>query len=185
MVERANLSSSGGAPRSAASRRSRSDGIADDVVGQGIAQWRAERPDLDSSGKSVVGRLLHIEGVIIEAVNAALARHGLKYQEYAVLATLRVSGAPYRMTPSTLQRKMLFTSGGLSNLLKRLEASGWVRRGNDPSDGRGVLVSLTPAGKRLADTAMPDHAEAELKLVGMFSAAERASLAQLLARMMA
>lgn len=156
----------------------------DDVVGRGVTQWRAERPDLDSSGKEVVGRLLHLEGVILQVVNAALAPHGLKYLEYAVLATLRVSGAPYRMTPSNLQARLLFTSGGLSNLLKRLEGNGWIQRTNDPEDGRGVLVCLTPKGRRLADRAMPDHANAELRLLRMFSPQERDQLANLLARMM-
>lgn len=158
---------------------------ADDVVGRGVAQWRAERPDLDSSGKEVVGRLLHLEGVVLQAVNAALAPHGLKYLEYAVLATLRVSGAPYRMTPSNLQARLLFTSGGLSNLLKRLEANGWIQRIPDPGDGRGVLVCLSAKGRRLADRAMPHHAQAELRLLRMFSAQEREQLAGLLARMMA
>ena len=166
-------------PRSGARRG------ADDLVGRGIEQWRTERPDLDSSGKEVIGRLLHLEGVVLQAVNAALAPHGLKYLEYAVLTTLRVSGAPYRMTPSNLQATLLFTSGGLSNLLKRLESNGWIQRTDDPNDGRGVLVCLTAKGRRLADRAMPDHAKAELRLLRMFSEPERAQLAQLLARMMA
>lgn len=169
----------------AAANRTAARRGADDVVDRGILQWRAERPDLDSSGKEVVGRLLHLEGVVLQAVNAALAPHGLKYLEYAVLATLRVSGAPYRMTPSSLQARLLFTSGGLSNLLKRLESNGWIQRTDHPEDGRGVLVCLTPKGRKLADRAMPDHAGAELRLLQMFSPQERDQLAGLLARMMA
>ena len=79
---------------------------------------------------------------------------------------------------------MLFSSGGLSNLLKRLEHGGLVRRTSDPQDGRGVLVSLTAKGRALADRAMPDHARAELKLLEMFSVMERDTLAMLLSRMM-
>jgi DNA-binding MarR family transcriptional regulator len=156
----------------------------DDLVGRGMAQWRAERPDIDSDGKGVVGRLLCLEDVVLAAANRALAPHGLKYVEYAVLATLRVSGAPYRMAPSQLQATLLFTSGGLSNLLKRLELAGWVRRSADPSDGRGVLVGLTAQGRRLADAAMPDHAAAERALLQMFDARECEQLAGLLSRMM-
>lgn len=156
----------------------------DDVVSRGIAQWRAERPDIDSSGKAVIGRLLHLQGVVLQTVNTALAPHGLKYQEYAVLATLRVAGAPFQMTPSNLKSRLLFTSGGLSNLLKRLEASAWITRCNDPSDGRGVLVSLTIKGRNLADVAMPDHARAELQLLGSFPKAQRDLLGALLARLM-
>ncbi|MGE0803868.1 MAG: MarR family winged helix-turn-helix transcriptional regulator [Lautropia sp.] len=155
-----------------------------DLVGRGMAQWRRERPDLDSSAKGVVGRLLRLEDVVLRHVNAALAPHGLRYQEYAVLATLRVAGAPYRLSPSQLRATLLFTSGGLSNLLRRLEIDGYIRRSEDPADGRGVLVTLTAAGRRLADRAMPDHARAEQALVAMFDRAERNSLASMLSRMM-
>ena len=99
-----------------------------DTVGRGMARWRRERPDIDSSGKAVVGRILRLEGVILKAVNATLAAHGLKYPAYAILATLRVEGAPYRLSPSQLQQTMLFSSGGISNLLLRLEKDGLILR---------------------------------------------------------
>jgi DNA-binding MarR family transcriptional regulator len=155
-----------------------------DLVGRGIRQWRTERPDIDSSGKAVVGRLLRLEEVVLRTINSVLQPFGLKYQEYAVLATLRVAGAPYRLSPSRLQSTLLFTSGGLSNLLKRLEQEGLVKRSTDPKDGRGVLVKLTAKGLRLADETMPRHAAAELHLLRMFSEEQRDQLAQLLSVMM-
>lgn len=156
----------------------------DDLVERGIRQWRNERPDLNSSGKAIVGRLLRLEEVVLRTINEALAPHGLKYQEYAVLATLRVAGAPYKLSPSRLQSTLLFTSGGLSNIFKRLEAQGWIKRSNDPNDGRGVQVRLTAKGRQLADAAMPDHAQAERKLLHMFNPDEEKLLAALLSRMM-
>jgi len=158
--------------------------VEDDLVGRGIKQWRSERPDLDSSGKAVVGRLLRLEEVILRSINSVLLPFGLKYQEYAVLATLRVSGPPYRLTPSRLQATLLFTSGGLSNLLKRLEQGGLIKRSTDPKDGRGVLVKLTAKGQRLVDEAMPKHAAAELHLLRMFDAQQRETLSCLLSLMM-
>jgi DNA-binding MarR family transcriptional regulator len=155
-----------------------------DLVGRGIQQWRAERPDLDSAGKAVVGRLLRLEEVVLRYINSVLQPFGLKYQEYAVLATLRVSGPPFRLSPSRLQATLLFTSGGLSNLLKRLEQEGLIKRSTDPADGRGVLVRLTVKGHRLVDAAMPVHAEAELHLLRMFDLSQRETLAQLLSEMM-
>ena len=155
-----------------------------DLVERGIRQWRRERPDIDSSGKEVVGRLLRLEEVVLRTINVVLQPFGLKYQEYAVLATLRVAGAPYRLSPSRLQSTLLFTSGGLSNLLKRLEQEGLIKRSIDPDDGRGVLVKLTAKGMRLADEAMPKHAAAELHLLRMFDARQREVLAELLSQMM-
>jgi DNA-binding MarR family transcriptional regulator len=154
-----------------------------DLVGRGMAQWRRQRPDIDCGGKAVVGRILHLQEIILRAVNAGLATHGLRYPDYAVLATLRVAGEPFRMSPSRLQATMLFTSGGVSNLLRRVEKKGYVRRLADPSDGRGILVELTQKGFALAEAAMADHAAVERRLCAMLSGGEQETLAGLLSRM--
>jgi DNA-binding MarR family transcriptional regulator len=154
-----------------------------DLVGRGMAQWRRERPDIDCSGKAIVGRVLLLQDIILRAVNAALAPHGLRYQTYSVLATLRVSGAPYRMSPSRLQATMLLTSGGISNLLRRLDAQGLVRRFEDKTDRRGVVVELTRRGLDLADRAMVDHARMERQLCAMLDADDQKQVATLLSRM--
>ena len=155
-----------------------------DIVGRGMAQWRRERPDIDCSGKAVVGRILRLQGVILRAVNGALERHGLRYPAYAVLATLRASGAPFRMSPSRLKETLLLTSGGTSNLLARLERNGWIQRHADPVDGRAVVVELTDAGRALADRAMRDHADIERQLVAMFTDEEQRVFAAMLSRML-
>ncbi len=79
----------------------------------GIQPWRRERPDIDSSGKSVVGRLLRLEEEVLRTLNQVLEPFGMKYQEYAVLATLRVAGAPYRLSPSRLQEHAALHFGWL------------------------------------------------------------------------
>ena len=155
-----------------------------DIVGRGMAQWRRERPDIDCSGKAVVGRILRLQDVILRAVNPVLERHGLRYPAYAVLATLRASGPPFAMSPTRLTETLLLSSGGTSNLLSRLERSGWIRRRSDPVDGRAVIVELTEAGRALADRAMPDHAAVERALVAMFTAEEQRALAAMLSRML-
>lgn len=160
------------------------DGFAQyDLVGRGMSQWRRERPDIDCSGKAVVGRILLLQDVILKTVNAVLAPHGLRYPAYAILATLRVAGKPYRLSPSQLQATMLFTSGGISNLIARVEKQGYVRRAVDPSDKRGVWVELTRKGVDVVNRVMVDHAAAERRLCAMLSGPEQNSLAALLSRM--
>ena len=157
--------------------------LGQDLVSRGMAQWRAERPDIDCSGKAVVGRILNLQGIILRAVHAALAPYGLRYPAYAVLATLRVSGAPYRMSSGRLQATLLVTSGGLSNLLRRVEQAGLIRRTDDPADRRGTIVELTAAGFALAEQAMPAHAAAERRLVAMLDGQQQRLTAVLLSRM--
>ncbi|MFX8852688.1 hypothetical protein ABTM75_20330, partial [Acinetobacter baumannii] len=67
-----------------------------------MQRWGREFPDIDCSGKAIVGRLLHLNEVFLQSINRTLARHRLKYPAFAVLATLRVQGAPYRMSPKAL-----------------------------------------------------------------------------------
>lgn len=155
-----------------------------DRVGAGMGRWRREFPEIDCSGKAVVGRLLHLNEVFLSAINRTLARHRLKYPAFAVLATLRVQGAPYRMSPKALLDALILTSGGLSNLLRRLEKAGHIRRMADESDGRGVIVELTEQGRRLVEPAMRDHAETERQLVAMLPAAEQRQVGAALGRLM-
>lgn len=135
-----------------------------DRVGRGMDHWRKARPDIDCSGKAVIGRVLHMHDIILRAVDRALAQHGIKYPTYAVLATLRVYGPPYRMSPSELLTTLLLSSGGLSNLLRRMEKDGLVHRMADERDGRGVIVELTEKGVAKADACMADHAAIERDL---------------------
>src|SRR5581483_12522631 len=107
--------------------------------------------------KAVVGRLLHLHEVFLKAINRTLSRHRLKYPVCAVLATLRVHGAPYRMSPTALLDSLILTSGGLSNLLRKLEKTGHVKRMASDADRRGVIVELTPQGRRIVEPAMRDH----------------------------
>jgi DNA-binding MarR family transcriptional regulator len=156
----------------------------DDRVGAGMRRWRREFPDLDCSGKAVVGRLLHLREVFLKSVNRTLGKHRLKYPAYAVLATLRVEGAPYRMSPKALLDALILTSGGLSNLLRRLEKAGQIRRLADDSDGRGVIVELTEQGRCIVEPAMRDHAETERHLISALSSDEQSVVAAALGRMM-
>jgi DNA-binding MarR family transcriptional regulator len=171
------------AMRSAAEEPS-AESWTEDRVGAGMARWRREFPGIDCSGKAVVGRLLHLNEMILKAVNATLGRYRLKYPAYAVLATLRVEGAPFRMTPKRLLETLIITSGGLSNILRRLEKAQYVRRLADENDGRGVVVELTERGRRIVEPAMREHAATERELVGMLSRQEQQGVARGLGLMM-
>jgi DNA-binding MarR family transcriptional regulator len=53
----------------------------------------------------------------------------------------------------------------LSNVVKRFEQRGWVKRFPDPDDGRYTLAELTDAGYRLVVEAAPIHVRAVRELV--------------------
>ena len=150
------------------------------LVDAAISLWTEEVPALDTSGKQITGRILRLADRIHERMNAVLQEHGLKYGTYAILATLRASGAPFELTPKALQATLVVTSGGLSNQIARLERQGLVSRDGDPVDGRGVRVRLTEAGRALADRTMPLQAAAERDFVRMLAPGQRQDLENLL-----
>lgn len=155
-----------------------------DIADIGIGYWRKERPEIDCSGKAITARILHLSEMMLTAMNANLNRFGIKYSSYAIIATLRSVGKPYSLSPTQLQNTLMITSGGVSNLIRKVESAGYVRRQVDPNDGRGVVVELTDLGFKLTEDTMVAQAEMERHLVRMFSADEQELLIQLLRRML-
>ncbi len=145
-----------------------------------LAQWARERPDLDVSGMDIIGRLGRLTKTIGPHLDAVFAQHGLESWEFDVLATLRRSGDPYRLTAGQLLGSMMIASGTMTNRIDRLEKRGLIQRVKDPSDGRVVLVALTDAGMEKVDAALVDHATNELHLVQSLSKDHRDQLAHLL-----
>ena len=65
----------------------------------------------------------------------------------------------------------------------RLTARGLVARRTDPKDGRGILVSLTDAGRTAVDSAIADLLQAERDILTVVSGGEQDQLAGLLRRL--
>ncbi len=149
-----------------------------------LDQWAVECPDLDVSPMAIVGRLSALARLVDGRLKENFARHGLDGPGYDVLATLRRSGEPYRLTPGDLMRSAMVTSGAITQRLDRLEARGLVRRSAADGDGRSVHVTLTAAGRRLVDEVMPGHLETEQQILAGLSDRQRRDLADGLRRLL-
>ena len=125
----------------------------------------------------IVGRVIHLAGVLRARADEALRPLGLHYTDLDVLATLRRSGDPFQMTPTALSRLVLLTSGAMTAAIKRLQARGLVVRAPDPSDGRVSLVVLTSEGRDLIDRAIEARFAEAADAVSELSAGEREALA--------
>lgn len=90
---------------------------------------------------------------LTERIEAALkCQSGLSMPEYSVLLmTDRAGEAGIR--PSVLAHKVVFSRSRLTHTMKRLESRNLISRRPCQGDGRGGLVFLTDAGKRLFDEA--------------------------------
>ncbi len=74
---------------------------------------------------------------------------------YDVLVQLSQAGGKLRL--KDLLQRVLLSQPGLSRRVERLEAAGLVARKSDPSDGRGVVVALTRAGRYALRSAAVVH----------------------------
>jgi DNA-binding MarR family transcriptional regulator len=155
----------------------------EDVVDQLCRDWRRERPDLDVSAMAVVGRLLHLGGLLQARAGERLRAHGLSYTELDVLATLRRSGAPFQLSPTALREAVLLTSGAMTACLDRLEQRVLVRRDPDNSDRRRLLATLTSDGLRLIEEAIASHFTQASQAIAGLNREEREKLAHLLRKL--
>jgi DNA-binding MarR family transcriptional regulator len=151
-----------------------------DHVDRVLDQWRTERPDLDVSPMAVIGRLSRLNRLVDAELRQTFGAHGLDGASFDVLATLRRSGPPHRLTPAELMRASMVTSGAISQRLDRLEARGLVTRTPSEKDGRVVYVALTDDGRTVIDQALPDHVETENRVLAGLSRAQRDALAGVL-----
>ena len=65
----------------------------------------------------------------------------------------------------------------------RLEGKGFVKRIQDPSDGRCFYVHLTKEGRQTIQTAYAKHEKNLEKIAGVLSGSERKELIRLLKKM--
>lgn len=121
-----------------------------DLVDLVTDEWRREMPDLDQAGIELTRRVMRLAGMLGDRLAAHAVRFNLTKGEVNVLATLRSVGSPYELRPTDLKARLVMTSSGISNVLNRLESSGFVERQPDSNDGRSSWVRLTRKGAELA-----------------------------------
>lgn len=125
----------------------------------------------------VFGRLSRATRLAKAEMGRTFAEHGLDGPSFDMLATLRRSDPPHRLTPAELMRASMVTSGAISQRLDKLETRGLVTRTRGEADARNVYVGLTDAGRALIDAALPDHLATEERMLAPLDATQREALA--------
>ncbi|HHB1594783.1 TPA: MarR family winged helix-turn-helix transcriptional regulator [Vibrio campbellii] len=151
-----------------------------DAIDRVVSQWAKEKPELDTEPMAIMGRLMRIAKHMENHVAELHKRYDLKMGEFDVLATLRRSGKPYRLTPSELISSMMLTSGAMTNRLDKLEKKGLIAREHSKEDRRSVTVELTAKGFELIDSLIEQHLQAQHELMGSLSSAEKGQVNQAL-----
>jgi DNA-binding MarR family transcriptional regulator len=140
----------------------------ENLIAETMSTWSNERPDLDFGSMELSLKLNSIVRAVGEQLARQLESLGINLGEFDVLATLRRHGRGAKLTPKEISAATFVTPSGLTNRLARLEKMGLISRHADPRDGRGALIMITAAGKRMADrgievvVAIEDHYMNEL-----------------------
>jgi len=129
-------------------------------------------------------RFLRAHSALTRELSGRLeAKHGLTLSDYDVLVQL-YNAPDQRLRRVDLARMVILTASGITRLLDGLERAGWVTKARCESDARVTYAVLTDAGVEKFEAASETHlADIEELFGSRFSAAERATLADLLGRL--
>jgi DNA-binding MarR family transcriptional regulator len=136
-----------------------------------------------SSGRLAWHRLLQISRRVLRELDRQLdEQHRIGVNEFDVLITLD-NAEDRRLRMTELAEAVMFSSGGLTRLVGRLESRGLVRRTPDDRDARSFHAVLTKAGAdRLAEARITHDMVIDEMIGSTLSESRLASLARTLGR---
>jgi len=106
---------------------------------------------------TLMGLLVEAHARLTRVLGAELEEAcGLPLSWYDVMIRLGRSPEGF-LTMTRLAAEVSLTSGGLTRLVDRMEAAGYLERRNCPTDRRSVFVALTPAGTTMLAEATAEH----------------------------
>jgi len=144
------------------------------------ARFSEQFPETDPDAKEILARMVQLVH-LFELDNAPLLeRYGLNRAMFSALVALRLSYNPFELRHHELQDRVLITSGGLTNMCKRLESLGMIARKPDPDDKRGVIFELTEMGIEAANEIIPQQHRLEVNVLDHLSTDEKHTLRTLL-----
>ena len=125
----------------------------------GAAEGRAPDFGLGRSGFEAWRAFIVAHALVTRRLDEELqAAHGISLGQYDALVQLAYAeGRTLRM--NVLAERVLLSRSGVTRLVDRLVEDGLVERGTCPTDGRGKLAVLTPAGLETLRRASATHLE--------------------------
>ena len=131
---------------------------------------------------TLAGLFFETAAGLASRLDPALDEAGLSRQWFEVM--LRLARTPgHRLRMSDLASQVTLTASGLTRVVDRLEAGGFVVRLACPEDRRGAYAELTPAGLARLESVLPTHvAQIDEHLIGLLSSRDRQQLERILRR---
>lgn len=115
-----------------------------------------------------------------ESINNRLNRHlaeaDLTVSQFGVMEALLHLGP---LNQKSLGEKLLKSGGNITLVIDNLEKCNFVKRQQDPSDRRSMLIHLTPKGKKFISSFFPKHLEQIKKEFAVLKEKEKEELARI------
>lgn len=143
-------------------------------------ELQQNRPFRSASHEAVVS-LMRTADVVHRQLAGVLDPYDVTLQQYNVLRILRGAGEAGVPTLGVAER-MIEETPGVTRLLDRLEAKGYIRRERCPRDRRQHLCWITKDGARLLQTLDEPMAAAQDHAMAALTPAEQRQLIEFLDR---
>lgn len=140
-----------------------------------LATW----PQIDPAVEGIVTGIAKASRQLDGEMRTSLAQVGLTKEEFKVLIELHAGP----QTHGSLCRELEVSTGAMTNRLDKLERAGLVSRSRDPSDRRGVMLTLTRSGAERLDAYIDRGARRERRLLEGLSGSEKRQLNELLTKL--
>ena len=107
-------------------------------------------------------------------------QYDLLHSHIDVLASLYFDDKP--LSPTDLYDATIFSSGGMTKVLKKLEEKNLIKREASSNDKRSMLISLTIQGRELIENCMIEIAKNKEKKFSILSQKEKEDLKNILSK---
>jgi DNA-binding MarR family transcriptional regulator len=120
-----------------------------------------------------VTSLMRVQQLVLGRLDAILKPHGLTFARYEALVLL-VFSSRGSLPLGKMGERLQVHPTSVTSIVDRLEAAALVVRRPHPDDGRAVLAEITPAGRKVVESATADLVGADFGLGALDEAGLRA-----------
>jgi DNA-binding MarR family transcriptional regulator len=99
--------------------------------------------------------IMRVQQLLLGEFDATVGQHGLTFARYEALVLLAFSRQG-RLPMSKIGQRLMVHPTSVTNIVQRLVRQGLVERDPNPADGRGMLASITPQGRKVMEAATKD-----------------------------
>ncbi|WP_042378994.1 MarR family winged helix-turn-helix transcriptional regulator [Streptacidiphilus melanogenes] len=154
------------------------------AISEQVAVYQREFPNVDPQVETIVSTLSRL----VRRMTVSYGRHlndlGISSADWEVLKALIVAGAPYRLGPGELAKRIGLTPAAMTHRVDRMATAGLVTRSRDESNRVRVNIELTELGREKWLESMRMAAVFEESLLQDAGPEERSELAGALDRML-